>query len=114
MSERDRRITLLQIGEFCQQACQLGKDGSRQQLVFDWKYRLAAERAVELIGEAASRLPAEIRDTHPNVPWREIIAMRNRLIHGYDGVDCDILWDVLTSFAPDLAEKLPAIQANYP
>lgn len=46
----------------------------------DWKYQLAAERAVELIGEASTRLPTELRERHPDIPWREIIAIRNRLI----------------------------------
>lgn len=111
MSKHDPLVTLRQIEEFARQAAQLGREGTRELLESDWKYHLAAERAVELVGESATRLPDELRARHPQIPWREIIGMRNRLIHGYDGVDNDIVWDVLAIQAPALAEKLSGIIA---
>ncbi len=71
-------------------------------LVYD-----ATLRNVELIGEATTHIPAAIRDGNPDVPWREIIGMRNRLIHGYIGVDHDSAWTVIQEAIPGL---LPALR----
>jgi len=109
MSRHDALVTLRRMEEFAQQAAQLGREGSRELPGSDWRFQRAAERVVELIGEAATRLPPELRGRHPAIPWREIIGMRNRLIHGYDGVDDEIVWDVLATHAPMLADALPAI-----
>jgi uncharacterized protein with HEPN domain len=69
----------------------------------------ATLRNVELIGEAAMHIPSEVRDRHPEIPWRQIIATRNRLIHGYLGIDNDTLWSIIQSDLPDLLSKLRAI-----
>ncbi len=52
-------------------------------------------RHIEIIGEAVSKLPSDLREKHPQVPWRSIVAMRNILIHAYDDVDADELWTVV-------------------
>jgi|SRR5215213_8293841 len=111
MSERDPLVTLNQMADFARQAASLAREGSRERLETDWQYRLASERIVELIGEAATRISPELRARHPHVAWREMIGMRNRLIHGYDAVDVAIVWDVLSRHAPALGEELPRITA---
>ena len=55
----------------------------------------ATLRNLELIGEAATRIPQEVRDGAPQIPWRQIIATRNRLIHAYLGIDNDTLWSII-------------------
>ena len=71
-------------------------------LVYD-----AALRNLELIGEAATHIPAEVREAHPEIQWRRVIATRNRLAHGYSGIDDDIIWDIIQTGVPKL---LPALQ----
>ena len=71
-------------------------------LVYD-----AALRNLELIGEAATHIPAEVREAHPEIQWRRVIATRNRLAHGYSGIDDDIIWDIIQTDVPKL---LPALQ----
>ncbi len=111
MSKRDPAETLRQMRDFVDEACGLAKGKSRGDLDNDLGFRRHAERVAELIGEAANRLPPEIRDAWPLVPWRQIISMRNWLIHGYDGIDTDILWDVLDHHAPELGPKIDEILA---
>lgn len=94
---------------FAEEARQLGAEGSRGRLDQDLGYRRHAERVAELIGEAATRLPIELRSEWNHVPWKQMISMRNWLIHGYDGIDTDILWDVLDARAGELIASLTEI-----
>lgn len=66
----------------------------------------ATLRNLELIGEAATHLPDSVRAAHSHIPWRMIIATRNRLIHGYLGIDNDTLWSIITSDTPALLVQL--------
>jgi len=69
----------------------------------------ASVRNLELIGEAATHIPAEVRKRHPFIPWRQIIATRNQLIHGYLGIDNDTLWSIIQDDIPDLISDLQKI-----
>jgi len=62
--------------------------------------------SLEIVGEAASRVPAEERSRNSEIPWTEIIGLRNRLIHAYDFVDHDILWQIITIDLPPLVAVL--------
>ncbi len=64
---------------------------------------------LQIVGEAASVIPAEFRNNHPEIPWRQMISTRNRLIHHYDGIDLDIVWETATVNIPDVAKKVYAI-----
>jgi uncharacterized protein with HEPN domain len=70
----------------------------------------ATVRNLELIGEAATHIPDEIRTSTPEIPWRMIIATRNRLIHGYLGIDEDTLWSIIQDDIPELLIALTELQ----
>jgi uncharacterized protein with HEPN domain len=74
----------------------------------------ATLRNLELIGEAASHVPQFVRDNHPSVPWRLMVATRNRLIHGYLGIDNDTIWSIVTIDIPALLMRLHELKRSSP
>ena len=66
----------------------------------------ATLRNLELIGEAATHIPNEVREAHPEIQWRDIIGTRNRLAHGYLGIDDDVIWDIIQTDVPKLLPEL--------
>lgn len=69
----------------------------------------AVIRNIEIIGEAASRLSPEFAARHAGIPWRDIVGMRHRLIHGYLKVNLDTVWEVIERDLPALAPRLDAL-----
>lgn len=78
----------------------------------DETLRRAFVRSIEVIGEAAKKLPEEFRREHATTDWRAMARMRGRLIHGYFGVDYAIVWDVAVDKAPRLREEIQRILAE--
>ena len=76
-------------------------------LVYD-----ATLRNLELIGEAATHVPDDVRVAHPQVPWRLVVATRNRLIHGYLGIDNDTLWSIVVSDVPAFLPMLRTVKGS--
>ena len=68
--------------------------------------QLAFERSLEIIGEAVSKLPDELKETYPQIEWSKIKAMRNLLIHVYWGVNQEVVWDVARHHAPALKSEV--------
>ena len=84
-----------------------------EQFESDFRINFAVVRALEIIGEAAKRLPEELRLRYPDIPWRGMAGMRDRIIHGYDNVDLQILWDVVKSDIPQIKPKIELILEDY-
>lgn len=74
----------------------------------------ATLRNLELIGEAATLIPNEVRNANTHIAWRQIIATRNRLIHGYLGIDDDIVWSIVRDDLPALLTQLQALSDRLP
>ncbi len=72
----------------------------------------ATIRNLELIGEAATNIPDEVRQQYPQIPWRMMVATRNKLIHGYLGIDNDTLWSIIQVDVPVLLQELQKLTAR--
>ena len=81
---------------------------TRADLDSDRQFNLALVRLLEIVGEAANRVPIDQRTRFPQVPWLLIVGLRNRLIHGYDEVDFDVLWQIVSN---DLAALIKVLEA---
>jgi len=108
LAERDR-MRLTHMLKHSSEAMDYIAAKQRTDLDEDRLLQLALVRLLEVIGEAAARVSGSCQQAHPAIPWPEIIGLRNRLIHGYDSVDLDILWNILQDDVPQLVEELQGI-----
>lgn len=84
-------------------------DVDYESFVRDETLKRAFVRSIEIIGEASKKLPEDIRTMQPDIEWRKVTGMRDRLIHDYFGVDYTIVWDVALNKLPELQTKLRAL-----
>ncbi len=112
MSERDLAPRLRHMLEHAREAVALVRGKRREDLDSDRLLNLALVRLVEIVGEAAARVPKENWSAYPQIPWAQIVGLRNRLIHGYDAVDFDILWQIVTRDLPHLISALEEILSS--
>lgn len=105
-SERDCLLHILDEAEYLTDAT---AGFSREDFLADETLRRAFARSLEVVGEAAKQLPPEWRAAHPEIDWRAMAGMRDRLIHGYFGVDYELVWEVASSRMPALRPMIGAL-----
>jgi uncharacterized protein with HEPN domain len=112
MARRDDRVTLQRMLDSTDRALSLAESRSRRGLDEDWVAVLALMQLLQILGEGARRLSEPLRQQYREVPWSQIIGLRNRLIHGYDTVDLDRLWQVVSVDLPQLRVNLTRMLAS--
>jgi uncharacterized protein with HEPN domain len=112
MSKRDPLVFYRHMLDHAREAMALVQGKTRADLDTDRLLNLALVRLLEIIGEAANRIPEEEQARHTEIPWPQIVSLRNRLIHGYDSVDFDILWQIVTEDLPPLVISLETIVSS--
>lgn len=86
------------------------KDCNLQSFKDDDKTQFAVIRCLEIIGEATKRLPDSLKESNPDIPWKAMAGMRDRLIHGYDVIDYEIIWITVTKTIPDIIQKIQELE----
>jgi uncharacterized protein with HEPN domain len=113
MSKHSTEVILRQILSHALEAVEICQGKNRADLDSDRLLNLALTRLLEIIGEAANRVPFSFQEEYPDLPWMQMISARNRLIHGYDSVDFDILWVILQQDLPLLIKQLKNLLKEY-
>ncbi len=106
MSLSDEVTRLRHMLDAAREAIDFTRGKSRASLGADRGLQLILTRLLEIIGEAASKIPQEWRERYPSISWSSAVAIRNRLIHGYEDVDLDIVWQTVTEDLPQVIEIL--------
>ncbi|MBX3617511.1 DUF86 domain-containing protein [Nitrosomonas sp.] len=112
MSEREWRFYLGDMISFAEKVLVYTEGLDQTAFVASGLNYDATVRNLELIGEAATHIPVEIQEKHSAVAWRQVIATRNRLIHGYLGIDNDTLWSIIKDDVPVLIMRLRQISSS--
>jgi uncharacterized protein with HEPN domain len=107
LSRRDEDL----LNEILEAAGHIARFTARGRETFDSDVTLqyATAHGLVLIGEAAGRLSRALRERHPDVPWRQIVGQRNVVVHEYDRIDLDIVWNVASDEVPRLADRVRSI-----
>lgn len=103
------RVRIMHMRDACLSVERFVGLRTRTDLDQDEMLRFALVRAIEIIGEAAARVSADVRNSEPAIPWSEAVGIRNRLIHAYFDIDLDVLWRTAIDDIPALLQSFNAL-----
>jgi uncharacterized protein with HEPN domain len=107
--DRERLLDILEAIERIDRYAVRGREAfENDELIQNW-----ITHQLQIIGEAAARITPDLRENHPEVPWRQIIGMRNVLTHGYFEIDLDIVWAVVERDLGKLRSQVEAIVSEH-
>ena len=109
MTQHDPLVRLRHMRDHAAEAIDMLGAKTADELRTDRMLQLALVQLIEIVGEAASRVSADVRDANPAVPWQLAADMRNKLIHGYDVIEYSIVFDTVRIDLPALVAELNAI-----
>jgi uncharacterized protein with HEPN domain len=100
------RIRITHMRDACESVSRFIVGKTTADLADDQMLQFALVRAIEIIGEAAGRVSEDVQKSAPEIPWREAVGIRNRLVHAYFDVDLGILWQTAVESVPQMQERL--------
>jgi uncharacterized protein with HEPN domain len=112
MSRHHDWVSLQQMLDHAQEAIRFASGKSEADVVSDRLLQLALVKLVEVVGEAAKRVSPDVQAQFSDIPWKAIVGMRNRLVHGYDEINFLVLWDTVSVGLPSLAKQLEKVLAE--
>jgi uncharacterized protein with HEPN domain len=114
MSEHDDRLPMHQMLEHARDALEMVHGRERTELRTNRMLQLALVHLVQIVGEAAGRVSRAGQNQYPEVPWSKAISTRHRLVHDYDRIDYDVVWDTIVDDFPPLVAALERALASEP
>ncbi|WP_319508792.1 DUF86 domain-containing protein [uncultured Methanolobus sp.] len=106
---KDPEVFLMHIMDSIEKIEDFTNDKTKEDFLEDIQLQDATIRRIEIIGEASKNIPDEFKTQYPAVPWSEMARTRDKLIHGYFGVDLQLTWDIIQYDLPELKEKMHQI-----
>jgi uncharacterized protein with HEPN domain len=109
MSPKDDLVYIKHINEALDHITQFTKGQSLEDINSNFMLSFAVIRAFEIMGEASTKISKAFRDAHPELPWKNMVGFRNRLIHNYFDVDTSVVWQTIQEDLPDLKLKVTSL-----